>query len=79
MIQNDIHKALLEVAEQQGWNKESQFIHLCRFLQDLSNENPSGRVMEAWKEYLEHVAFKETRAMSDEAEVGLEGWRDDPN
>lgn len=62
MPQN-IHETLLEIADDQGWNEDSQIIHLCGFLQRIVNDpewTANGELLlRHWREYLQACADKE--------------------
>jgi len=49
-IHNPVHAELLEVADRQGWNEDTQILHLSGFLQRLIDAG--GEIQSLWNEYL---------------------------
>jgi hypothetical protein len=63
MIHNDIHRALVEISAEQGWNEESQIIHLCGYLTSISNPVPH------FREYLQTCADEENADVEKDSAV----------
>jgi len=68
IIHNQIHELLVEMSEKQGWNKESQIMHLCGFVQRTVDDpewtSNSDVHLRQFREYLQAVANEENQAMS---------------
>lgn len=64
IIHNYIHQVLVDVSEKQGWNEESQILHLCGFICWVRRNGPlyeltQPKLEEKWQGYLQAVADEE--------------------
>lgn len=63
IIHNQIHELLVDIGEKQGWNEESQIMHLCGFIQrsvdDPEWTSNSDLHFRYFRKYLQAVANEE--------------------
>lgn len=68
MIHNEIHQILVDISTEQGWNEESQIVHLCGFIIWIRRNGPLHKLTQSemdvkFRAYLQNQADDENEGV----------------